>query len=152
MWAIGGLTNLGFAGAHCHKFPCHQGALGDRSVACCCSYLRSSQKACQLPYVIMIYCYKLSSYAFGFNLRIFCPYQILAHGKDADRATVTFADHSVREALLVGAEPDCYLAEVIIPRYPRFFFYVWCKHVAFANLCLVCVFLVRFCSLASCLG
>ncbi|CAL1140504.1 unnamed protein product [Cladocopium goreaui] len=30
--------------------------------------------------------------------------------KDADRATVTFADHSVREALLVGAEPDCDLA------------------------------------------
>ena len=30
--------------------------------------------------------------------------------EDADRATVTFADHSVREAHLVGAEPDCYLA------------------------------------------
>ena len=42
--------------------------------------------------------------------------------EDADRATVTFADHSVREALLVGAEPDCYLAEVIIPRYPKVFF------------------------------
>ncbi|CAJ1457201.1 unnamed protein product [Effrenium voratum] len=30
--------------------------------------------------------------------------------KDADRATVTFADHSSQEAVLVGSEPDCDLA------------------------------------------
>lgn len=72
-------------------------------------------------------------YAGGFTPRIFCSVSNSA-GKDADRATVTFADHSVREALLVGAEPDCYLAEVIISGYLQVFLDVWCKHVAFANL------------------
>ena len=97
------------------------------------------------PMVVGYHHFRKPPYFYVLSLcRGFHPADFLVR-EDADRATVTFADHSVREALLVGAEPDCYLAEVIIPRYPSCFFcFVWCKHVAFANLCLVCVFLTDF--------
>ncbi|CAJ1353228.1 unnamed protein product [Effrenium voratum] len=36
---------------------------------------------------------------------------------DADKATVTFADHSSHEAFLVGVEPDCDLAVFMDPQY-----------------------------------
>lgn len=84
--------------------------------------------------------------------RRFHPADVLVR-EDADRATVTFADHSVREALLVGAEPDCYLAEVIIPRYPKVFFSMYGVSMLHLQIFVWYVFLfVRFCSLASCLG
>ena len=132
--AIGGLTNLGFAGAHCHELPCHQGALGDRSGArpelfiseiipesmpannaitsCRYLYVLSFEAVSELRIScsVSIVCINMHILErFGRSISLHSPDRI-ERIEDADRATVTFADHSVREAHLVGAEPDCYLA------------------------------------------